>query len=53
MAKNIIVSNRLPIRISKVENSYKFEATSGGLATGMKTIHEQADSCGLVGLELV
>ena len=44
MAKNIIVSNRLPIRISKVENSYKFEATSGGLATGMKTIHEQADS---------
>jgi len=36
MAKNIIVSNRLPIQITKVENSYKFIATSGGLATGMK-----------------
>ena len=41
MAKNIIVSNRLPIRISKVDNSYKFTPTSGGLATGMKSIHEQ------------
>ncbi len=40
MAKNIIVSNRLPIRISKVGNSYKFSPTSGGLATGMKTVHE-------------
>ena len=40
MAKNIIVSNRLPIRITKVENSYKFIATSGGLATGMKSVHE-------------
>ena len=40
MAKNIIVSNRLPIRISKVKNSFKFTATSGGLATGMKSIHE-------------
>ena len=44
MAKNIIVSNRLPIRISKVENSFKFTATSGGLATGMKTVHEHEDS---------
>ena len=44
MAKNIIVSNRLPIQISKVENSYKFVATSGGLATGMKSVHEQENS---------
>ena len=44
MAKNIIVSNRLPIRISKVENSFKFTATSGGLATGMKTVHEHENS---------
>jgi trehalose 6-phosphate synthase/phosphatase len=44
MAKNIIVSNRLPIRISKVENSFKFTATSGGLATGMKSVHEHDNS---------
>ena len=44
MAKNIIVSNRLPIRISKVENSFKFTATSGGLATGMKSVHEHENS---------
>ena len=44
MAKNIIVSNRLPIRITKVENSYKFIATSGGLATGMKSVHEHEHS---------
>ena len=44
MAKNIIVSNRLPIRITKVENSYKFIDTSGGLATGMKSVHEHEDS---------
>jgi trehalose 6-phosphate synthase/phosphatase len=44
MAKNIIVSNRLPIQISKIENSYKFVATSGGLATGMKSVHEQENS---------
>ena len=44
MAKNIIVSNRLPIGITKVENSYKFIATSGGLATGMKSVHEHEDS---------
>ena len=44
MVKNIIVSNRLPIRISKVENSFKFTATSGGLATGMKSVHEHENS---------
>ena len=44
MAKNIIVSNRLPIRISKVENSFKFTPTSGGLATGMKSVHEHEHS---------
>ena len=44
MAKNIIVSNRLPIQITKVENSYKFIASSGGLATGMKSVHEHENS---------
>ena len=44
MAKNIIVSNRLPVQITKVENSYRFSSTSGGLATGMKTVHEHKNS---------
>ena len=37
MAKNIIVSNRLPIQITKLDNSFEFTATSGGLATGMNS----------------
>ena len=44
MGKNIIVSNRLPIRITKVNNSFEFTTTSGGLATGMKTFHNQNNS---------
>ncbi|MGB0254546.1 MAG: bifunctional alpha,alpha-trehalose-phosphate synthase (UDP-forming)/trehalose-phosphatase [Flavobacteriaceae bacterium] len=44
MGKTIIVSNRLPIRITKVENSYKFTPTSGGLATGLHSVHKTKDS---------
>ena len=40
MSKIIIVSNRLPIELSKKENSdWYFIPTSGGLATGMKSVH--------------
>ncbi len=44
MSKYIIVSNRLPIKISKVNNSFKFIPTSGGLATGMNSIHKNKNS---------
>ena len=44
MSKNIIVSNRLPIKISKVDNSFEFTPTSGGLATGLKSFHKQKNS---------
>ena len=44
MGKNIIVSNRLPIRISKLNNSFEFTTTSGGLATGLNTFHNQNKS---------
>ena len=44
MAKNIIVSNRLPIQITKVENSFEFIPTSGGLATGMNSVHKGKDA---------
>ena len=44
MAKNIIVSNRLPIQLTKLDNSFEFTSTSGGLATGLKSVHEEGDS---------
>ena len=44
MGKNIIVSNRLPIQITKLENSYVFNTTSGGLATGMDSVHKEKNS---------
>ena len=40
MAKNIIVSNRLPIQLTKLDNSFEFTPTSGGLATGMNSVHK-------------
>ncbi len=45
MSKIIIVSNRLPIELSKKESSrWKFISTSGGLATGMKSVHDHGES---------
>ena len=44
MAKNIIVSNRLPIQLTKLDNSFEFTPTSGGLATGMNSVHKGQDS---------
>ena len=40
MKKIIIVSNRLPLKVEKNEKSIVFTPTSGGLATGLKSIHE-------------
>ena len=40
MAKNIIVSNRLPVELTKLDNSFEFIPTSGGLATGMNSVHK-------------
>ena len=45
MSKIIIVSNRLPIELSKKEDSdWNFIPTSGGLATGMKSVHDHGES---------
>ena len=44
MSKNIIVSNRLPVQAEKSEGSWSFMPTSGGLATGMKSVHQEGDS---------
>ena len=44
MKKNVIVSNRLPLHITKLENSFLFEPSSGGLATGLSSVHKNTDS---------
>ena len=44
MAKNIIVSNRLPIQLTKLDNYFEFAPTSGGLATGMNSVHKGQES---------
>ena len=41
MSRTIIVSNRLPIKISNLDKTFEFSSTSGGLATGMKSIHKK------------
>ena len=41
MSRTIVVSNRLPIKISNLDKSFEFSSTSGGLATGMKSIHKK------------
>ena len=40
MAKTIIVSNRLPIKVSKENGSLHFQASEGGLATGLGSIYK-------------
>ena len=39
MRKNIIVSNRLPVNVTKLEKSFLFKSSSGGLATWLKSIN--------------
>lgn len=52
MPKTIFVSNRLPITIERGEDNLEFSASIGGLATGLKSVHDEGDSlwlgwCGL------
>ncbi len=41
MSKTIIVSNRLPIKITEDSNGYALLPSEGGLATGLASIHAQ------------
>ena len=52
MSKTIFVSNRLPVTIGRSEGKLNYEPSIGGLATGLKSVHEDANSlwvgwCGL------
>ncbi|WP_447641873.1 MULTISPECIES: bifunctional alpha,alpha-trehalose-phosphate synthase (UDP-forming)/trehalose-phosphatase [Chitinophagaceae] len=38
MGKNIIVSNRLPVKIESSENGYVLHTSEGGLATGLDSV---------------
>ncbi|PZP52308.1 MAG: bifunctional alpha,alpha-trehalose-phosphate synthase (UDP-forming)/trehalose-phosphatase [Pseudopedobacter saltans] len=38
MGKNIIVSNRLPVKIESSESGYVFHISEGGLATGLDSV---------------
>lgn len=42
--KVLIVSNRLPIKISKKENTISYQNSEGGLATGLTSIYQQGDN---------
>lgn len=44
MSKIVIISNRLPITVKKKKGNLAYHKSIGGLATGLKGYHEQADS---------
>jgi trehalose 6-phosphate synthase/phosphatase len=41
MPKTIIVSNRLPVKLTKKDDGYQFSQSEGGLATGLGSIYKQ------------
>jgi trehalose 6-phosphate synthase/phosphatase len=44
MSKVIIISNRLPFKINLDEHQLTFTSSSGGLATGLSSIHQNKES---------
>lgn len=44
MAKTIIVSNRLPIRIEKEDGKKVYKTSEGGLATGLGSIYKEGNN---------
>lgn len=44
MAKTIIVSNRLPVKISYEQGQYQYKPSEGGLATGLGSIYKEGDN---------
>jgi len=44
MSKTIIVSNRLPVKISKEGDSFTLSPSEGGLATGLGSIYKQGNN---------
>lgn len=44
MGKLIIVSNRLPVTVTRYKGNLAYQKSIGGLATGLKNYHKQNDS---------
>jgi trehalose 6-phosphate synthase/phosphatase len=44
MSKTIIVSNRLPTKVLRTDDSLTFQPSEGGLATGLGSIYRQGDN---------
>jgi len=44
MSKIIFVSNRLPVTVKRNGGNLEYQKSIGGLATGLKSYHEQSDS---------
>lgn len=44
MSKTIIVSNRLPVKITKENNTLSFTPSEGGLATGLGSIYREGNN---------
>lgn len=44
MAKLIIVSNRLPVKLQEKEGELQYKTSEGGLATGLGSIYKQGDN---------
>ena len=42
MARVLVVSNRLPITVRRGEGGLEVERSSGGLATGLQSVHEES-----------
>jgi trehalose 6-phosphate synthase/phosphatase len=44
MSKTIIISNRLPVKISEADGEYVLKQSEGGLATGLGSIYQQGNN---------
>ncbi len=44
MRRILIISNRLPVSVSRKEGKFVYSPSTGGLATGMKSFHERYES---------
>ncbi|MDY6915861.1 MAG: bifunctional alpha,alpha-trehalose-phosphate synthase (UDP-forming)/trehalose-phosphatase, partial [Candidatus Cloacimonadota bacterium] len=44
MARLIIVSNRLPVKLTKTKNGFKYNMSTGGVATGLKSFYKSYDA---------
>ena len=44
MSKTIIVSNRLPVKVTEEDGQYKVATSEGGLATGLGSVYQSGDN---------